>query len=262
MEEADPYVTEIPDESSEVYQQLLVYLEALGDSTRLKMLKDIDHGALDARALSRRTATSVENVTKHLKLLMTAGLVQKSLGDPPGERDRGRIVNIYTSKPGGIENVMRMLARFSNMQFPLTENIHLVEDQVLADFPHHFPQLRVLGGPDDGMTFYIRTDHVRIGRFDPRDTGKFDPATDIALPERYHSITRISHPHASIISKQGRFFIQDMRSRNGTFLNMEREKIPPERLLPLTDQAQIQLSYGPNGITLLFLLPSEPDMVG
>lgn len=98
---------------------------------------------------------------------------------------------------------------------------------------------------DIGKVFSLPTDPITIGR----RTGNNDPA--ICFND-----VRVSRKHAELVFKQGRYYIRDLGSRNGT--QVDGQVLYPDRLYPLKHNSAIGLvltSQGP-GILLRF---SESD---
>jgi serine phosphatase RsbU (regulator of sigma subunit)/pSer/pThr/pTyr-binding forkhead associated (FHA) protein len=67
------------------------------------------------------------------------------------------------------------------------------------------PSLHVLKGVNEGQLIPLDGDQFIMGR---------DPDCGIVIP-----VTSVSRKHAQILRLQGRFFIEDRQSRNGTFVN-------------------------------------------
>src|SRR5580693_5042834 len=65
--------------------------------------------------------------------------------------------------------------------------------------------LHVLKGPNEGTVITLDGDRYIMGR---------NPDCGIVIP-----VTSVSREHAQILRVQGRFFIEDKQSRNGTFVN-------------------------------------------
>src|SRR5687768_4165543 len=96
--------------------------------------------------------------------------------------------------------------------------------------------LVTLQAPDVGRKFPLTTDIIIIGR-------QFD--SSICLSGR-----AVSRHHAQITSKSGTFFVEDLDSSNGTFVNGKR--IPARSLQPLGERDALQI--GP----YLFALRPDP----
>src|SRR6266403_1143258 len=67
------------------------------------------------------------------------------------------------------------------------------------------PSLHILKGANQGTTVPIEKERFVIGR---------NPECDIVIP-----VTSVSREHAQILRVQGKYHIEDMQSRNGTFVN-------------------------------------------
>src|SRR5262249_40237438 len=65
--------------------------------------------------------------------------------------------------------------------------------------------LKILSGERSGQTVDLRGDVVVVGRH---------PGCDIRVPDE-----TVSRRHARIISQRGGYYVEDLGSRNGTFLN-------------------------------------------
>jgi signal transduction histidine kinase/ActR/RegA family two-component response regulator len=74
-------------------------------------------------------------------------------------------------------------------------------------------KLYILNGPDKGRSFELKNDTIRVGR---------SPDNDIQMRD-----VAISREHLKITKKRNKFFIEDLGSKNGTFLN--RKRIRPVR---------------------------------
>jgi serine phosphatase RsbU (regulator of sigma subunit) len=105
-------------------------------------------------------------------------------------------------------------------------------------------RLVVRGGPEPGREFTLPGDRAVIGR---------DPDAAVSLPSR-----TVSRHHAQIWCEQGNYSVEDLGSRNGTYLNGKRL----ERRTPLAPQARL----GVGEFTLEFIPPTtislqEADLV-
>src|SRR5205085_11268386 len=67
------------------------------------------------------------------------------------------------------------------------------------------PSLQILKGPNEGAVIQLEGDRFVLGR---------NPDCAIVIP-----VTSVSREHAQILRVQGKFFIEDRGSRNGTFVN-------------------------------------------
>src|SRR5262249_37638355 len=85
--------------------------------------------------------------------------------------------------------------------------------------------LKVLKGPDGKPTHPLDKDRVLIGR---------NASCDIALPPKNFAVSR---EHARIVRSKNRFLIEDLRSRNGTYVNNTLIQEPVE----LVDRDEIRI---------------------
>src|SRR5262245_37948178 len=65
--------------------------------------------------------------------------------------------------------------------------------------------LQVLKGMPEGQRIPLNGDRLVLGR---------NPDCQVVIP-----ITSVSREHAAIVVRQGRYYIEDLQSRNGTFVN-------------------------------------------
>lgn len=72
-----------------------------------------------------------------------------------------------------------------------------------------------------GAMFQLGEDEILIGRWDA-DNGIF-PEVDL---DPHDPDSKVSRRHAKVAYKDGKFFIEDLGSTNGTFLNRSRRLIP------------------------------------
>src|SRR5439155_4706964 len=67
------------------------------------------------------------------------------------------------------------------------------------------PSLHILKGANQGATLPLQKERFVIGR---------NPECDVVIP-----VTSVSREHAQLLRMQGRYHIEDLQSRNGTFVN-------------------------------------------
>lgn len=87
----------------------------------------------------------------------------------------------------------------------------------------------------EGKEFPIDTKIVTVGRWDP-DSGAF-PDIDLTNDD---IDAKISRKHAQIFTKNGQFFLEDLGSLNGSYINRGERMIPGEPI-PLKDGDEIIL---------------------
>jgi serine/threonine-protein kinase len=98
-------------------------------------------------------------------------------------------------------------------------------------------KLVVLGTTEMNAQFMLNLEgESLIGRMDPNrgirpevDLSKYDPAA------------RVSRRHAKIIAREGQFFIEDLGSANGTFVNGTMNKLPQGKLHALSSGDEVRL---------------------
>lgn len=86
-------------------------------------------------------------------------------------------------------------------------------------------KLVLLQGGVEGKEFLIDSSVVTVGRWDP-DSGAF-PDIDLTNDD---AEAKISRKHAKILSKNGQFFLEDLGSLNGSYINRGDRMIPGEPL--------------------------------
>jgi hypothetical protein len=102
------------------------------------------------------------------------------------------------------------------------------EDSVVAH-----AKLVIERGRSAGKQFTLSDDESQIGRWDA-DGGIFpDVDLDSDDPE-----AKVSRRHARIVLRNGQYFIEDLGSTNGTFINRGRRLLPGDRQ-PLRDGDEI-----------------------
>jgi sigma-B regulation protein RsbU (phosphoserine phosphatase) len=87
------------------------------------------------------------------------------------------------------------------------------------------PSLQILQGANEGKTIQLDGGPFTIGR---------NPDCDMVIP-----VTSVSREHARIIRVGERFFIEDLKSRNRTFVN--NQLVPEESRVPLKNNDKIRI---------------------
>jgi pSer/pThr/pTyr-binding forkhead associated (FHA) protein len=97
-------------------------------------------------------------------------------------------------------------------------------DRLMADNPRVGAKLVIERGGRVGKEFPITGIETNIGRWDA-DSGIFpDVDLDEDDPE-----AKVSRRHARIVNHSGQYFIEDLGSTNGTFVNRGRRLLPGKR---------------------------------
>ncbi len=78
-------------------------------------------------------------------------------------------------------------------------------------------KLYILGGPEKGRSFDLESDLITVGR---------GSESDIRLNDK-----SVSRRHLEIVRKEDKYFIKDLKSKNGTYVNDEQVK--PEKPLEI-----------------------------
>lgn len=93
-----------PEPSGEPPESLILGFSALSDATRLSLLRLIARERLPAQEMARRLGLNESTVSRHLRLLVEAGLVGR-------ERQEGKFV-IYTLQPERIDELAAVVKAF------------------------------------------------------------------------------------------------------------------------------------------------------
>lgn len=245
------------------YEELSEYLDVLGNPTRLRILKIIEHTPRDVREISRAVGTSYENTKKHLNKLLLAGLVKKEAGFS-GETATGvHPVWKYSLVSGGLETVIQNLGIFGNLGIAadaqgVSLRLRELQDRVSTAISGGTPVVIVVGGPDDGRAFPLAGPRCAVGREDPNTAGR--DGCVITLSPAYVAVTRVSRPHCLLSLSEGTWHVEDCGSTGGTAVNAVPLRRHERR--PLSDGDLIDLGRGPQGARLLFTVPlldDDPD---
>ncbi|HII76208.1 MAG TPA: FHA domain-containing protein [Methanolinea sp.] len=249
-------------DDAEFLEELSEYLEILGNSTRLRILRLLEKNPLDARSVSIATGISYENTKKHLERLLHAGLITRS----PGlgrETSRGvHPVWEYSHVPDVIRRVQRDLGFLFALPphagwSGLHGQVSTVRQRLSLEWGTLEKLLLVMGGEWDCRTLPLASPCTALGRVEPGVDASLPRCGCISFPESYRSLTRISRPHALITERDGRCVLEDRGSTGGTYLNGKR--IAERQQVLLRDGDRISLSLGEFGATLLFLHKPDQD---
>jgi serine phosphatase RsbU (regulator of sigma subunit)/pSer/pThr/pTyr-binding forkhead associated (FHA) protein len=105
------------------------------------------------------------------------------------------------------------------------------------------PSLHVLKGVSEGRRIPLDGDRFVLGR---------NPDCQVVIP-----ITSVSREHAAIVKRQGRFYIEDLQSRNGTFVN--NQQITQQTLLSHKDRIRV-CDFTAEFLDVLNTLPLRPEL--
>ena len=265
-------------EDMDYYEDLSRYLNVLSNPVRLRILKIVEHTPRDANEIAAEIGTSYVNTKKHLEKMLTAGIITKEAGFGRATSRGSLPVWKYTTRPGGIEEIIRNLGLFSNLDIhiegsELAAKVEEARRMVSREYAGETPVLFVLGGPADGETFPLADAVTRIGREEKRlapqmaegDTapvryappGTLTGDAAIVVSREFDLVTRISRPHAEISRKEGGWYLTDRGSTGGTYLN----ETPCEenREVRLMAGDIIDLARGPRGVRFLFTVAEVQD---
>jgi DNA-binding transcriptional ArsR family regulator len=258
MNPADKSPTIIVHEESDSLEELSEYLDVLSSSARLRIVKFLEKKPRDARAISNEIETSYENTKKHLDKLLGIGVIKKEAGLGAPTSKGIHPVWEYSVVPGGLEAIIRNLGLFSNARVQIvggeiSRRLAEVKGTLSKEVLGNCPAAIVLGGPDDGKAFILKTDIVAIGRTDPDNQTSFDPGKDIVLADGYTAVTRVSKPHGRFRHENGIWYIEDCGSTGGTQLN--NKKVEDRARVPVRDGDLIELAKGISGVKLVLIIP-------
>ena len=261
MDAADKSPTIIVEDTEDSLDELSEYLDVLSSSARLKIVKFLEKKPRDARAISHEIETSYENTKKHLDKLMSIGVIKKEagLGSPTSKGIHP--VWQYSLVPGGLESIIRNLGLFSNTKVQIiggeiSRRLETVKSSLSQEILGNVPAVIILGGHDDGKTYLLRNDSVRVGRSDPERPAGATGNSNVEIAGSYTAVTRISKPHGKFLQKKDGWFYEDCGSTGGSMLNNVRlERNTPVRV---HDGDLLELAKGPAGAKMLLIIPKSP----
>jgi DNA-binding transcriptional ArsR family regulator len=235
------------------YNRLSDFLNVLGNSSRLKILKSIENHPKDAKEISREIDTSYENTKKHLAKLEKTGIIKKEPGFGRQTSKGIHAVWKYSPVPGSIELLVRNLGTFCNMNVDnpgLLEKAEEIISALKEDKSDDMPLLIVLGGDDDGRVYIPKTETVFIGRSETPTPDSVIHADRIEINENFLAVTRISKPHAKLFRENSTWYIEDCKSTGGTYVG--NRELTPGIKYELRNGDLIDLGRGDGNVTLLF----------
>lgn len=258
MNPADKSPTIIVHEDLDSLEELSEYLDVLSSSARLRIVKFLEKKPHDARAISKEIETSYENTKKHLDKLLGIGVIKKEAGLGAPTSKGIHPVWQYSVVPGGLEAIIRNLGLFSNARVQIvgeeiSRRLEEVKGNLSKEVLGNCPAAIVLGGPDDGRAFILRSDIIAIGRADSENQTAFNPGKDIVLADGYTAVTRVSKPHGRLLLETGTWYIEDCGSTGGTQLN--NKKIENNVRVPVRDGDLVELAKGISGVKLVLIIP-------
>ncbi|WOF17271.1 FHA domain-containing protein [Methanoplanus sp. FWC-SCC4] len=237
------------------YEDLSEYLNVLSNSTRLRILKLIEHHPKEVREIAREIDTSYENTKKHLDKLLKTGIVKKEAGMGRQTSKGSLPVWKYSMISGGMESIIRNLSIFSNIDVRIGEEelrskIDEVNGLLASEYGSDIPVIVILGGDEDGKAYPLKKDEVRIGREDLSSPEYAASEYAIVLSAGYEAVTRVSKPHGRFVLRNGQWYYEDCKSTGGTFIN--NRQIPPGKEVPVNNGDMLDLARGAKGARLIF----------
>ena len=266
--------TVVVENDPEYYDDLSLYLNALSNPTRLKIVKILESGPMDLREISGHIGTSYENTKKHMVKLLNTSVVKKEAGIGRCTSKGALPVWKYSLVSGGMETVIRNLGIFSNIDVRITggafaEKAEATRRMVASEYAGDAPVLVMTEETEDVVVFPLTDAEIHVGRADasgmivhetdvPNFPATYIPASParpdakIILSRRYDSVTRVSKPHG-IIRKSGMVWTyEDCRSTSGSYINDIH--VQPGVAHPLKDGDVLELARGMKGARFLFIL--------
>ena len=265
-------------EDMDYYEDLSKYLNVLSNPVRLRILKIIEHTPKEASEIATGIGTSYVNTKKHLEKMLTAGIITKEAGFGRATSRGSLPVWKYTTRPGGIEEIIRNLGFFSNLDIDikgseLVEKVEEARRMVSREYAGETPVIFVLGGPADGQTIPLSETVTRIGREEKRlgplmaengesaiqyvPPGILSGDAAIVVHRDFDLVTRLSRPHAEIHRKEDGWYLTDRGSTGGTYLN--ENLCEANRDVRLMAGDIIELARGPRGVRFLFTVAEVQD---
>ena len=236
-----------------IFNALHTTISAIDNKKRLKILFTIadeirkdEYADLYASKITRNVKRDEVKISEvavgnFLKELVAADLLKKE----EIKISRKCYRTIYKINPIGIN---RIFLELENLKQDLMDLTHDFEQE---DFNgENQCRITVIDGVDAGESFLLDSDdgEVRIGRFGPVSEDDPDYKKDIKLSNEYGAVTKVSKPHALLKSENGKWFIYEGNSTNGTFINNFVLDVSHRHL---NNKDVIKLARGDKGVSLL-----------
>jgi DNA-binding transcriptional ArsR family regulator len=236
-------------------QELSEYLEVLSNPTRLKILKVIEKEPKEISEIASRIETSYANTKKHIDQLVNIGLVKKEAGFGRETIKGIHPVWKFSLAEGGLGMLIKNLGVFSRINIPMgygeiQQTLESVRTAVIRESGADYPALHLVQGKGAGHTYLLKNERTLLGRIDPDSPSKRGEG-DIALPEEYVAVTRITKPHAIVTKTTAGWQIEDRGSSGGTYLNSG--LIAPMHKTGLKNGDIIDLAMGDDSARFLFI---------
>ena len=227
----------------------------LSNPVRLKILKVIEKEPKEISEIASRIDTSYANTKKHIDQLVHIGLVKKEAGFGRETVKGIHPVWKFSLAEGSMEMLIKNLGVFSRINIPMgygeiQGTLESVRMAVLKESGSDYPALHLMAGKGAGHTYLLKKERAVIGRIDKDNPAKLSEG-DIALPEEYVSVTRITKPHAIVTKTATGWQIEDRGSSGGTYLNSE--LIAPMHKTNLKNGDVIDLAMGEDAARFLFI---------
>lgn len=236
-------------------QELSEYLEVLSNPTRLKILKVIEKEPKEISEIASRIDTSYANTKKHIDQLVHIGLVKKEAGFGRETVKGIHPVWKFSLAEGSMGMLIKNLGVFSRINIPMgygeiQGTLESVRIAVLKESGTDYPALHLVEGKGASRTYLLKKDRILMGRIDTDFPLKLSD-DDIALPQEYVGVTRITKPHAIVTRTATGWQIEDRGSSGGTYLNSE--LIAPMHKTHIKNGDIIDLAMGEDAARFLFI---------
>jgi DNA-binding transcriptional ArsR family regulator len=243
-------------------REVTVYLEVLGNPTRLKVLSLISQRPMDTHTIAAAVATSYENTKQHLEKLLRIGVVTRRAGIGRETTTGAHPVWEYLPVPGAMERILRDLAVFGTEvhegKSETTVRVAALRSKIAGEINPGLPLLVVIGGESDGLIVPLQGETLMLGR---ADQGRFSweaGSGTLAFPPSYRAVTRIIGPHGWFRRRGSALTVEDAGSTGGIFLNGRR--VPACGEIPVHDGDLVAFSLGAMGALVLVVEPLKTHL--